>query len=180
MPHIEYLAGLGHGAKQRIVAALAFLLAVKAHGRAFGETPGGQHRAVEVERHAGKAKNAQLLEHSLPTEPAQQGNAAGILARQGPTDSGHIRQALNAQQAVHHGIVMVVAHILKPAIAQQEVGNQQQHDKAEAKDRADGEVPEAPAQLLLQTNAVEQLLVCWIALMVHSSNVTTACSRACK
>jgi len=34
--HIEYLTGLRHGAKQRIVTARSFLLLVKANCRAFG------------------------------------------------------------------------------------------------------------------------------------------------
>src|SRR5260370_22603934 len=37
--HIEYLTGLRHGAKQRIVTARSFLLLVKANCRAFGIVP---------------------------------------------------------------------------------------------------------------------------------------------
>src|SRR4029077_2760741 len=46
--HIEYLTGLRHGAKQRIVTARSFLLLVEAHCRAFGMAFGALHTAIEI------------------------------------------------------------------------------------------------------------------------------------
>src|ERR1700730_4837311 len=49
--HIEYLTGLRHGAKQRIVTARSFLFLVKANRRAFGIAFGALHTAIEIRRH---------------------------------------------------------------------------------------------------------------------------------
>ena len=50
--HIEHLARLGYGAKQRIVTALSFFLAVKPHGCPFSVPARADDRAIEVKRHA--------------------------------------------------------------------------------------------------------------------------------
>jgi hypothetical protein len=94
----------------------------------------------------------------LPAETAQISDTAVIQARQCPADGGHIRQALKSQQAAYHGIVLVIAHIPKTAIAQQQVDSQQRYDNAVTIDRADGKVTETPRQLMLQADAAEQRL----------------------
>ena len=62
--HREHLAGLGHGAVQRVVAALSLLL-VEADGGAFGAPPGAEHRAVEIEREARGGQHGEPIEHQL-------------------------------------------------------------------------------------------------------------------
>ena len=158
MPDIEHLTGLGDSTKQRVVATLPFLLLVKTHRRAFGETTGGQYSAVEVQCDAGQPQRTELFQHPLTAESAQMGDTAVIPARQCPADSRHIRQAIQSQQAAHHGIVLVIAHILESAITQQEMDSQQQNDDAVTIDRADLQVTETPGQLLLQTDTTEQRL----------------------
>ena len=59
--NIEKLIRLGHGAKQRIVAAGAFLLLVKAHGGALDTAFGGLNRAVEIECYTSKIFSHQRL-----------------------------------------------------------------------------------------------------------------------
>jgi hypothetical protein len=159
MPDIEDLPGLGDGAKQRVVAALPFLLPIEADSCALGEAASGKNRAVEVQRDAGQPQFAELIQHPLPEKAAQIGDTGLIQPRQRPADGGDIWQALQSQQAAHHGIILVVGHVLEPAVAQQEVDDQQQHDDAVAEDRADRQVTETPGQLLLQPNAGKQGLV---------------------
>lgn len=48
MQHVEGLAGLRDGAKERVIAARAFLVFVETYGSALGVTFGGEHAAVEV------------------------------------------------------------------------------------------------------------------------------------
>ena len=144
---------------QRVVTALPFLLPVKSDGRAFSETPGRQYRTIEVQRDAGRLQAPDLIQHPLPAELTQMGDTSVIQARQRPANGGHIRQMFQPQQAAHHGIVLVVAHILKSAITQQEVDYQQQDDDAVTIDRADGQVAETPGELLLQADPAEQRLV---------------------
>ena len=158
MPDTEDLSGLDDGAKQGIVTALPFLLPIKADGRAFGEPASRKNRAVEVQCDAGKPQTTELIQSPLPAKATQIGDTGVIQSRQCPTDGSHIRQMFQPQQAAHHGVVLVVAHILKPAVAQQEMGDQQQHDTM-TEDRADRQVTETPAQLLLQSNAGKQGLV---------------------
>jgi len=159
MPDIEDLSGLGDGAKQGIVTALPFLLPVKADGRAFGEPASRQYRAVEVQCDARKPQTAELIQSPLPAKATQMGDTGVIQSRQCPTDGSHIRQTFQPQQAAHHGVVLVVAHILQSAQAQQEMDDQQQRHDTMAEDRADRQVTETPAQLLLQSNAGKQGLV---------------------
>jgi len=159
MPDIEDLSSLGDGAKQRVVAALTFLLPIETDGCAFGETASRNNGAVEVQRDAGKSQPAKLIQNPLPDKPTQVADTSVIQSRQRPADGGDIWQALQSQQAMHHGIILVIAHILKPAVAQQQMNDQQRHHDAMTKNRADRQVAETSAQLLLQVDAGKQRLV---------------------
>lgn len=57
---------------------------------------------------------------------------------------------------MHQGIILVVTHVLKPTVAQQQMNNQQQHREAMTEDRADFQMPETAGELLLQSEATEQ------------------------
>jgi hypothetical protein len=85
----------------------------------------------------------------------------GVIQSLPPTSGcgGNIRQALQPQQAMDHRIFLVIAHILKPTIAQQQMNEQQQHHDTMAEDRADRQVAETSAQLLLQANTGKQRLI---------------------
>ncbi len=158
MPDIPYLAGLGDGTKQRVVAALSFLLFVETHSRAFGKAAGRQYRAVKVQRDAGKPHISDLVQHPVPAEPAQLVHTLTVHTCQGTADSRHIRQTLKSQQVAHHGIALVIAHILEPAISQKKMNDQQHDNNTVAIDRADGKVTETHGQVLLQANMTEQRL----------------------
>jgi len=159
MPDVEHLSGLGDGAEEGVIAAASFLLAVEADGRAFGETSVGKHGAVEVQRDPGKLQSTKLIQNPLPDQSAQVGDTGVIQSRQRPADGGDIRQALQPQQAMHHRVIPVVAHILQSAVTQQEMSDQQQYHHAVAEDRADLQMTETSVQLLLQSDAGKQRLV---------------------
>ena len=159
VPDIEDLPGLGDGAEQGIVAALSLLPGVEADCRAFGETAGGEHRAVEVQGDAGKPQPGELRQDTPAAEMAQVADATFIQPRQRPAEGGDIRQPPEPEQAQHHGIVPVEAHVLEPTITQQQVDDQQQHHHPVSKDGADLQMVEALAQLSLQVDAGEQRLV---------------------
>ena len=59
MMEIEHLPGLCHRAEERMAAARAFALRVEAHGRGLRHPCGRNHRAVEIQR---QARRARLLE----------------------------------------------------------------------------------------------------------------------
>jgi len=60
---------------------------------------------------------------------------------------------------MHHGVIRVIAHVLQPAVAQQQMDDQQQHHGAVAEDGADLQVAETATQLLLEPDAGKQGLV---------------------
>ena len=156
MPHIQYLTCLGHSTEQRVIAALAFLLAIEAHCRAFGKSPGRNHRAIEIQGYTSQALKGQPIRYQLPMELTQIINTPGVHPGQCPTDCGDIRQAGNSEQSSHHRIILVITQILQASIADQQVGNQQQHDQSVAKDGGDLQVSKAVDQLLLQLKPAEQ------------------------
>src|SRR5690606_8465355 len=135
MPDIKHLAGLGDGAKQRIVTALAFLFAIEAHRTAFGKAPGGNNRAVEVQGDPRQAQSLQPRAHQLTIGLAQLLDTTVIHPGQGAADRSHIRQARHAQHAADHRIILVVTQILQTAVTEKQMDDQQQHDQAMAKDR---------------------------------------------
>jgi len=96
--------------------ALAFLFAIEADGRAFGEPAGGQYRAVEVQGDTGQAQGSELIQNPLPDKPAQVGDTGCIQRRQRPADGSDIRQALQTQQAMHHGVIRIMSFTADPAI----------------------------------------------------------------
>ena len=78
---VEELAGLGDGAKQRVVAALSFLFFVESDGGPLGVASGAEHAAIEVERDARQLFGHQSCEHDLAEIAAQIGN--GIFVKPG-------------------------------------------------------------------------------------------------
>jgi hypothetical protein len=51
---------------------------------------------------------------------------------------------------------MLVAHILKASVAQQQMDNQQQNGETISKERTNLQVPKAARELLLQPKAIEK------------------------
>ena len=90
---IEELPGLGHGAKQVVVAARAFLLGVVADGGTFGMPARGRHRAVEVEGQAGEAFPLERVYHQARRQVAHSFDIGRAHFRQRAADRGHVRQA---------------------------------------------------------------------------------------
>lgn len=158
VPDIEHLAGLGNAAEQRVVAALAFLLAIEAYCAALGKAPGGNDRAVEVQGDPCQAQGPQSRAHQLAIDLAQLLDTARVHPGQGAAHRGDIRQARDPQQALHQWIVLVITHVLQATVAEQQVDDQQHRHHAMAEDRADGEMAEAARELLLQSQLGEQRL----------------------
>ena len=158
MQHIEHLAGLGDRAEERIIAALPLLLAVEPYGRALGRFPCADHRAIEVERHAREPKGHQPCHNPLPHESQQALCAFRVRPRQSPRQRGDIRQTAQAERPQDQGVIRIVAHIAQSPVSQHEVQHQTQHQRCVSEDRAEGEMAEAAAQLLLEPQTSEQRL----------------------
>ena len=156
---VQDLPGLGDGAERGIVAALALLPGVEADGRALGETADRQHWAVEVQGDADQTQLGELRQDTLTAEMAQVADTTFIQPRQRPAEGGDIRQPSEPEQAQHHGIVPVEAHVLEPTITQQQVDDQQHHHHPVSEDGADLQVAEALAPLSFQFDTGEQSLV---------------------
>ena len=109
--YIEHLSGLGDGAEQGVVAALALLLAVEAHGGAFSKAARADHRAVEIQRQARRPQGGEALQHQPTQQALQRSNALGIGTGQAATDRGHIRQALQPHHAFHHRVIGIEAQV---------------------------------------------------------------------
>jgi len=106
----------------------------------------------------------------LPAEPPQIGDTPVIKVRQCATDGSHIRQAFTVQQASHHRIALEVAYVLKPAIAQQKVGGQQQTDDTVAKDRVYRQVTETLVFYDRRPFSCINIYVFWMSFLVKSSD----------
>jgi len=119
VPDIEDLPGLGDDAKEGIVAALSLFPGIEADCRTLGDTAGGEHRAVEVQGDEGQTQLHEPRQDTLTAEMAQVADATFIQPRQGPAEGGDIRQPSEPEQAQHHGVVPVEAHVLEPTITQQ-------------------------------------------------------------
>ena len=146
-----------NGAKQVIVAARPFLLGVVADGGPFGMTAGGRDRAVEVEGQAGEAFALERAHHQGRRQVAHSFDARRAHVRQRAADGGHIRQAAQAQQPPHHGIVPVVVDVPQPSEAQEQMQDEPQHDEMRSKDRG-ALGGEALLQSRLQIQALEEQL----------------------
>ena len=108
---IENLTGLRHGAKQRVVASLPFLLAVEAHRGPLGPPSGAEHRAIEVQSEPTRYQSHQSLQDQLAAQPAHPLDAGEAHLGQAARHRRDVGQAGQPEQPAHHRIVAVVARI---------------------------------------------------------------------
>jgi len=155
---IEDLTGLGNGTKQRVIAAGALLLFVKPHGGPFGPPTGALHRAVEVQRDALELQLAQSFHGKFPHQRSKLLHAPAVGLGQGTAQRGHIGKSAQPQKPLHHGVVVIGLTLAQPAIPQQQVDHQREHDEVVSKDRATCQVAKATAQLLLEPQPGKQAL----------------------
>jgi hypothetical protein len=71
----------------------------------------------QISGYASTAMAAEPVQNPLPIESTQVGDTGLIQSCQRPADGGDIWQTLQSQQAAHHGIILIVAHVLEPAVA---------------------------------------------------------------
>src|SRR6202163_1450642 len=155
---IEDLTGLRYRAEQRIVAALALLVAIEPDGGALGIAAGGDHRAVEIHRQATQTESGQPLSNELPAQLPQSRHSLEIGRGQQTTDGGHIRQALQAQHSLHHGIIAVVPQITELAKAQQQVNDETERSHGVVVSAIGAQVAEGDAQPLLEIQSLKEEL----------------------
>ena len=158
MQEVEDLPGLCYSAEQGIVAPCPFLLLVVTHGRAFGMTLGGLHRAIEVQGHSGWRQAHQAGQDPILEESPEVLDALGSGLLQGPAERRHVRQSLEAEHAFDQGVVFIVAAVLEFPIAQQQVDNQLDKEGGPMEDLSLLEIAEALAQLSLEIDGGEELL----------------------
>ena len=68
MVKIQYLACLGNGTEQRIIAALAFLLFVEPNSATLGASSGTQHRSIKIKGDPHNADLSKPSQDQLPVE----------------------------------------------------------------------------------------------------------------
>jgi hypothetical protein len=96
---IEYLAGLGDGAKQRIVTAGSFVLFIVAHRRTLSVTFGALHTAIEIHGHGLKGFLLQPLQNQVTVGFLLQGYTVIIKLREYPANGRHTGQRFETQNA---------------------------------------------------------------------------------
>lgn len=156
--NIEHLARLSDCAKQRIIAALALLLAIESHRGTLCIAASADDRAVKVKGQATRAKLGQCLQDHLSDELSQRGDACQVGRRQQATESGDIRQAIQAKDTLHHGVVAVVTDVPELPKADQEVNDKVQDYQGMIVSAVGPEVAEAIAQAVPEIEPLEQEL----------------------
>ena len=158
MVHVEHLVGLGDGAKQGVVAARTFLLLVESCGRAFGMSPGAQHRPIEVERYAREPFGHQALDDYRRRLGADFADAVLIGTAERAAEGGDVRQSLQAKHPLDQLIITVVVQVSQSSMSDDEMNDQQHHHDVVGVNRIGFQVAEASPQPLLDANEREEVL----------------------
>jgi len=103
MEKVEHLQRLGDGAEQRIVAACAFLLLVKANCGAFRVTFRRLNRSIEVESDAGRSHATEAREDHLSQQTTKSAHGLGVRFPQHTADGGHVGESLHPQETFTNG-----------------------------------------------------------------------------
>ena len=156
--NIEDLVGLGDGAKEGVVAARALLFLVEAHCSPFGMTPGAQHRPVVIERHSRKPLDHQTLHDQMSRFTSHFSDTLFICTGERPADRGHVRQPLQTENPFDHLVITVVLHVAQPPVSDNQVHDQQHHDRVIAVNRITLQVAETSPQPFFDADEREEAL----------------------
>jgi hypothetical protein len=133
--HIEHLTCLSYRAKQRIIASRPLLLPVIPYRRPFDPPPVRRyHRPIEIQRHPGPPNQLKPMDHHLPNHPTQLPHADLIDPCKRPRHRRYIRHPIQSHQPLHDGILPVIVHVSKLAVANQKMDYQTQYDQVRPKD----------------------------------------------
>ena len=155
---VEDLSGLGDGTEQRVVAALAFLLAVEADGGAFCPAVGAEHRAVEVESEAAQWKSREALQHQTAKQVPQFVDHRLCDLGQDSADRGDMRKTAQLEQAQDERVVVVEAGVSQVSIAEQEMNDEAEHYNGIAVGPGGLELSEALLEAVTEVKAIKKSL----------------------
>ena len=155
---VEDLAGLGDGTEQRVVAALAFLLAVEADGGAFCPAIGAEHRAVEVEGEAAQRKSREALQHQTTKQVSQFVDHGLCDLGEDSADGGDMRKTAQLEQAQDERVVVVEAGVSQVSIAEQDMNNEAEHHNGIAVGPGGLELSEALLEAFAEVKAIKKSL----------------------
>lgn len=158
MVKVENLPGLGYGTKQRVVAALALLLPVEAHGGSFGMSTGSEDGAIEIQSHAAKLERGQAVEDDFASQQAESANGLGADRAEHSADRGDIGKFLESQHAKDHGILAIVIDISQLSVSQQDMDDQAQKLESEVVSGVGFDVAEAGTESIFELEVIEESL----------------------
>jgi len=129
LQHVENLAGLCDGAKQRVITARAFLGFVETDRRALGMASGRKHAAIEVQRQRGRLEDFQPIQHQILRARLHLGDRALVEPGQQSAERRHAGHLPKTQRAQNHRIILIILHVAQSVKAQQ----QMQEDRPQTK-----------------------------------------------
>jgi len=155
---VEDLASLGDSTEQRVVAALAFLLAVEADCGAFCPAVGAEHRAVEVESEAAQWKSREALQHQTTQQVPQFVDHGLCDLGQDSADRGDMREAAQLEQAQDERVVVVEAGVSQVSIAEQDMNDEAEHHNGIAVGPRGLELSEALLEAVVEIKSIKKSL----------------------
>jgi hypothetical protein len=158
MEHVDDLSRLGHGGEEGVVAPFALRLVVTNGGPFRGPALRRVDRSVEIKGQGAEVLQHQTIPDQLAAELPDVRVGHSVHLAQSPTHRRDIGHPAPAETTEDHGVVAVVVHATKPAVAQEQVHDESQRDTMVVIGTATGEVGEATAKAPNQSDPLEELL----------------------
>jgi len=154
---IEDLTSLGNGAKERIVAAPAFVFLVESDGGVLRMPFGGEDGAIEVQSDASKGAGTQTQDNQFTAKSSKVLNAVLIGGSQDAADRGNIREHAQSKHAFDKRIVFVKPDVAQASISCEHVNDEQKCNAPVGENRGAMQMIKAGLQARQELNILEEL-----------------------
>jgi hypothetical protein len=155
---VKELPGLGHGAKQGIVASRPLLRLVETHCRSFGMPLGGLDRPVKIKGQAIKGFSLQSFDHHGRGQFPDFFYPFSFDLTKGSRDRRYVGKFPQPHQSKNQRIIPIIVDLPQTTETEQKVNNEKQDNQMASKDGRNLHVLKALLQPFPETKLSEQYL----------------------